>query len=316
MNICITGATGFIGSHVVNYLSKKNYKILVLTSEKTTKILNNNLSKFNLETSKDIKDNISNNYDVFLHMAGCNNSLKKNKQDQLLELRRINRDLTISLGKLAAESGIKRFIYISSIKVNGETTQIGSSFSEQMDNIPSQIYGLSKYEAEQGLLEIAKNTSMEVVIIRPPLVYGPGVKGNLAKLITCIRGGIPLPFALVKNSRSFIAIENLVDFILLCTDIRKSSKAGNEIFVISDGQDISLRKFIKKISYAYQVNLIMLPLPLLFMKLLGRIFRKTDIVNSLLDNLQINNSKAYELLNWRPIITIDKQLEIMAKIDR
>ena len=188
-------------------------------------------------------------------------ALKKRNKKKLLEFRRINRDLTISLGKLAAKSGIKRFIFISSIKVNGETTPIGSSFSEQIDKIPNQSYALSKYEAEQGLLEIAKNTSMEVVIIRPPLVYGPGVKGNLAKLITCIRKGIPLPFALVNNSRSFIAIENLVDFILLCTDISKSSKAANEIFVISDGRYFS-SKIYKKICYAYEVNMFMLPIPL------------------------------------------------------
>jgi len=236
--------------------------------------------------------------------------------DSLAEYRRINCDTVLELVKLAANAGIKRFVFLSSIKVNGESTRPGESFTADSHYIPDGPYGLSKYEAEKGLLEIAKNSDMEVVIIRPPLVYGPGIKGNFASMISWVKKGIPLPFGAIYNKRSLVALDNLVDFIILCARRDKSPKAANEVFLISDGGDISTSELLRKVAKSYGVKSRLIPIPESWMQFVLKILGKSGISNRLFGNLQVDSSKARELLGWNPVINMDKQLEKIAAFDK
>ena len=199
--------------------------------------------------------------------------MSESSLEPLIEYRLSNRDGTLNLAKLASKYGVARFIYISSIKVNGEQTLPNSLFKSDDDFSTNDPYGISKYEAEQALLNLANESGMEVVIIRPPLVYGPKVKANFASLVNWVKKGIPLPFGSVENKRSFIALDNLVDFILLCADRARSPNATNQVFLISDNEDISTATLIERIARAYGTKSRLLPVPVsllrLFAKLLG-----------------------------------------------
>ena len=207
---------------------------------------------------------------------------------------------------------------MSSIKVNGENTLPGKPFKPDDTNIPDDPYGLSKYEAEQGLLALVKETKMEVVIIRPPLVYGPGVKGNFYSMIKWANKPLPLPFGAIHNRRSLVALDNLVNLVSLCVNREKSLKAANQVLLISDGKDISTTQLLKKARQVldYRVKLIstawLLPVPtcilIFFLKVLG----KTDISKRLIGSLQVDNSKTNELLGWKPVVSMDEQLEKMS----
>ena len=223
------------------------------------------------------------------------NRISKNKYSQHLKF-----------SKQAATAGVSRFIFISSIKVNGETTSHNQKFSANDTFIPSDPYALSKYDAEIGLLNLAKKTNMEVVIIRPPLVYGPLVKGNFSSLIKWIKKNIPLPFGTVHNQRSLVALDNLVDFIILCTT---HPNAANEIFLISDDSDISTTELLKKIAQAFNKKGYLLPIPVSFLTLLAKLTGNKKIADRIVGSLQIDISKAKHLLHWKPVTTIDKQLK-------
>ncbi|MGB1427230.1 MAG: NAD-dependent epimerase/dehydratase family protein [Cycloclasticus sp.] len=180
-------------------------------------------------------------------------------------------------------------------------------------HIPTDHYGLSKCEAEQSLLAIAEETSMEVVIIRPPLVYGPGVRANFASMIRWIQRGIPLPFGAIDNKRSLVALDNLLDFIVLCADREKSPKAANEIFLISDGEDISTTVLLQKMSTALGKQSCLLPVPERWLRLVAKILGREDEAGKVLNSLQVDSSKARDVLGWKPVITMDEQLHKTAE---
>jgi nucleoside-diphosphate-sugar epimerase len=163
--------------------------------------------------------------------------------NSLAEYRKVNVENTLKLANQAVAVGVRRFIFISSVKVNGEQTALGSPFREEDSPAPCDPYGISKMEAEQGLRSIAQTTGMEVVIVRPPLVYGPDVKANFATLMRAVKKGLPLPLGAVKNHRSLIAVDNLVDFLITCID---HPKAVNETFLVSDGHDLSVPDLIRR----------------------------------------------------------------------
>jgi nucleoside-diphosphate-sugar epimerase len=234
----------------------------------------------------------------------------------IMEYRRVNVEGLMNFARQAAEVGIQRFIFLSSIKVNGEQTGLGKSFTSNETHIPEDPYGLSKYEAEQGLLKLANETDMEVVIIRPPLVYGPGVKANFASLIKLVKKGLPLPLGAVNNKRSLIAIDNLVDFISLCADRERSPKAANQVFVISDDEDVSTTELLRKIAKAYDKKQWLISVPVALMKFAAKLLGKSDQVDRVFGNLQIDCTKAKDLLGWKPVITMDEQLKKMADAER
>ena len=228
------------------------------------------------------------------------------------KFRMVNVEGTLNLARQAVKAGVKRFIFISSIKVNGELTIGSRAFLEHDVPNPLDPYALSKYEAERGLLEIANSSNMEVVIIRPSLVYGPGVKGNFATMIKVVKFGFPLPFGLANNLRSFVALDNLVDLIITCIS---HPKAANQIFLVSDGRDISIADLVKKISDAYGVKNKKFPIPINLMKFLLKLIRRGEVADRLFGNLLVDSSKAEKLLNWKPVLSMDEQLKIMADYD-
>jgi len=204
---------------------------------------------------------------------------------------------------------VKRFIYISSVKVNGEHTEIGKPFLEEDAANPQDAYGFSKFEAEQGLLKIAQKTGMEVVIIRPPLVYGVGVKANFASMMLAVKRGIPLPLGAIRNKRSFVYVGNLVSFILCCVD---HPSAANQVFLVSDGCDLSTTELLRGCAAALGVKSRLLPVPQRLIELGAAMLGKRDVAQRLCGNLQVDITKARTLLGWTPPVSVADGLKATA----
>ena len=315
MNILLTGATGFLGSKLATYLRSQPAVTMTLSVRRLTKISAGNTIKVEgLSADTDWSAALA-NQDIVIHAAARAHIMKDEELDPLTEYRKVNVDGTLTLARQASWAGVKRFVFVSSIKVNGEGTLLGRPFQPEDSPAPEDSYGISKCEAEAGLLKLAAESGMEVVIIRPPLVYGPGVKANFASMVNWVRKGIPLPFGMLGNKRSLIAIDNLVDFILLCADSSISPKAANQVFLVADGEDVSTTTLLRKVARAYGVRARLLPVPVLFLRLAAKLLGKSDMADRLFGNLQVDSSKARELLGWKPIVTMDEQLKKMAEHD-
>ena len=211
----------------------------------------------------------------------------------------------MSLARMAAKEGVKRFIFISSVKVNGESTRPGRAFTEADAPNPQDAYGQSKHEAELGLRQLAADTGMEVVIIRPPLVYGPDVKANFAALMRAVQRGCPLPLGAVHNQRSLVALDNLVDFIFTCIS---HPQAANQTFLVSDGQDLSTTELVRGMARAAGAPARLLPVPVWALQAGARLLGKEDAVERLCGNLQVDISKARSLLGWVPPVSLEEGL--------
>ncbi len=310
MKLLVTGAAGFVGREVVKQLLAKDLDVIA-TVRADTSVLPAGVQRF---VAGDFAEPINwllalQDVDVIIHTAARVHVMDDSVADPLVEFRKVNVDATLHLARQAVNAGVKRFIFISSIKVNGEMTSLDQQFKPDDSNIPTDPYGLSKYEAEQGLLAIAKETGMEVVIIRPPLVYGPDVKANFASMMKWINKGVPLPFGAIHNQRSLVALDNLVDFIALCADRKKSPKAANQVFLISDGEDVSTTTLFQKVAKAFGKKPRLIPVPVWLMTLVAKFVGKGDVANRLFGSLQVDSSKARELLGWKPVITMDEQLK-------
>jgi nucleoside-diphosphate-sugar epimerase len=242
---------------------------------------------------------------VVVHAAARVHVMREEAVDALAEFRDINVQGTLKLARQAAESGVKRFIFISSIKVNGECTPTGKAF--KADDLPSPMdpYGISKYEAEEALKHLGRETGMEVVIIRPPLVYGPGVKGNFMSLLGWLRRGIPLPLGAVRNRRSLVSIENLISLIVTCID---HPAAANQVFLVSDGEDLSTSQLLNRLSRAFGRRARLLPVPEWLLKLVASMFGMQAVAQRLCGSLQVNIDKNRELLGWLPPVSVDRAM--------
>jgi nucleoside-diphosphate-sugar epimerase len=214
-------------------------------------------------------------------------------------------DGTVNLARQAAAAGVKRFVFISSVKVNGESTPSGRAFTEADFANPQDAYGQSKHEAEQSLRQLSADTGMEVVIIRPPLVYGPGVKANFAALMSVVQRGWPLPLGAVHNQRSLVAMDNLVDFIITCIT---NPLAANQTFFVSDGQDLSTTDLVRGMARAAGVTARLLPVPVWALQTGALLLGKGDEIQRLCGNLQVDISKARSLLGWVPPVSVDEGL--------
>jgi len=318
MRIFVTGGSGFIGNSLMNLIARKENFISAISRSECNFLglidlsIRGDIGHMS-EDSKLLKtlESVLENTDVVVHMAGRAHIAVDNSTSPLAEFRRINRDATLSLAKIAAKSKVKRFIFLSSIGVNGN--QNSEPFTENDEPNPVADYAISKYEAEQGLLSLSEETDMDVVIIRPPLVYGPNAPGNFNTLLRWILKGVPLPFGLIKNKRSFIALDNLTDFIIHCLNYKDTPLASNQVFLISDGEDVSTSQFLRKVLKSVRSKTILLPIPVSTLQFIFRVIGRGDIAERLFDSLQVDNSKAKELLNWQPIITMDQQLKKIAK---
>lgn len=227
-----------------------------------------------------------------------------NSAESLKACRAVNVDATVNLARQAARQGVKRFIFLSSIKVNGESTTDEPFTVEHLPQ-PEDSYAISKYEAEQQLMDLAIRTGMEVVIIRPPLVYGPGVKGNFAAMMSWLDKGLPLPLGAIHNRRSLVALDNLVDLIATCL---VHPSAANELFLISDNEDISTTELLHRLSKAMKKPARLIPVPSWLISTAAYMIGKRDIARRLCGCLQIDISKTKSLLAWRPPVGLDEGL--------
>ena len=303
--VLLTGATGFIGRRLLEYNKNKDIHIhrALRKSDGQSGVVVGEIGP-KTDWSKAI-DNI----DCVIHLAARVHVMNDDAIDPLSEFRYVNVEGTLNLARQATKAGVKRFIYISSIKVNGEKTQLGSPFSADSHPTPIDPYGISKYEAEQGLLKIANETNMEVVIIRPPLVYGPGVKANFLSMMRWLNKGVPLPFGAVSNARSLVALDNLVDLIITCID---HPKAVNEVFLVSDGQDLSTTELLKMMASALNKPVRLIPVPTMLLSYFFKLIGKRTIAMRLFGSLQVDIRKTRTVLGWEPPLSVEKALKLTA----
>jgi len=315
--VLLTGATGFLGSRLAVDLESKPDVILTSAVRRYVDVCGEHVVEVRSLDAKTDWSVALKNQKVVIHTAARAHIMKDEIGDSLAEYRRINVSGTLSLAEQAAAAGVKRFVFISSVKVNGEQTSLKQPFNDLSIPLPEDDYGLSKWEAEQKLMQLADETGMEVVIIRPPLVYGPSAKGNFASVCKLIKKEYPLPFAsITKNKRSLIALENLVNFILLCADSSKTPQAANETFLISDGEDVSTAELFNLVAKAYSKKNPLFPFPVSLLRLGAKLLGKKGVADRLLGSLQVDSSKARELLGWSPVITMQEQLKKMAEADK
>tara|TARA_B110000879_G_C11132902_1_gene496840 strand:- start:803 stop:1735 length:933 start_codon:yes stop_codon:yes gene_type:complete len=306
LKILLTGATGFVGKAVHTKLGDDSVRLTA-----RSKPLDNSAEFFEKEISSitDFSECLK-DIDVVIHTAARVHQMDDRAEDPLLAFMEVNCYGTLNLAKQAASAGVKRFIFISSMKVNGERTELGIPF--RFDDIPAanDPYGISKYKAEGGLLEIGKNTKLDIVIIRPPLVYGPGVKANFQSLINLSQRCLPLPLGAVNNKRGFVAIDNLVDLILTCTD---HPNAINKIFLISDDSDIATSDLVNLIANAFGRKAWLLNINPTFLKLVAKILGKRSIVDRLCDDFQIDIQYTKDTLDWKPPISMVEGIQLCAE---
>ncbi|PIE24855.1 MAG: hypothetical protein CSA60_02560 [Neptuniibacter caesariensis] len=300
--ILLTGSTGFLGSAITKRLKESNYQL-----RPAVRSLANNVPE-NAQVIGDINGetdytNALTDVSVVIHAAARAHVMNDEVTDPLAEYRNVNVAGSENLARQAAAAGVKRFIFISSVKVSGESTRGVAAYDESMPPAPEDAYGQSKFEAEEVLKQVAADTDMELIIIRPPLVYGPGVKANFYNLLKLCAAPLPLPFGAVNNSRSMIYIDNLVDFIVRCID---HPNAANETFLVSDGQDVSLRSLITMIRKTMNKPAWLLPVPVSLLKWVGKLTGKTAVVERLVGDLQIDSSKAQRLLGWAAPYTVEQ----------
>lgn len=310
--LLITGANGFIGkSLLLEQRIKENFVVTGTTRKTRLTPPTNTIQTGDLDNKFHWKSTLQ-NIDVVIHTAAQIPTSITISREMASDLKEINVEGTLSLARQAAESGVKRLIFLSSIKVNGENTARSQRYTANQEGYPSTPYGISKQEAEDGLHNICSETGLEIVIIRPPLVYGRGVKGNFASFINLTQKGIPLPLGCTQNKRSLVGIDNLVDFIITCID---HPNAKNETFLVSDGKDISTTQMLKEIAIAYGRTSRLLPVPTPMLRLGAKLIGKNDQASKLLDSLQVDIKKNKELLNWTPPYSMSEQLLKMAKLD-
>ena len=306
----VTGATGFLGRSLLQNLAENNYYLpIAAVRDKSIKspLEVKSVLGCDLLSDSNWQEALS-GVAVVLHTAARAHILNETAVNPLAVFRKVNTIGTLSLARRAANSGVRRFIFISSIGVNGN--QSVHPFIE--DDIPNPVgpYAISKLEAESGLRQLAEQTDMEIVIIRPPLVYGPNAPGNFNRLINIISKGIPLPFGAIHNQRSLVALDNLVDLIVTCID---HPDAANQIFLVSDGHDLSTVKLVRLLGDALGAPAHLFPVPSSWIKLGTKLLGKPSIYRRLCGSLQIDISKARNLLGWRPPISVEEGLKIAIK---
>ncbi len=324
MKYLVTGSTGFVGQALCLRLLSHGFEVRAATRTNkplVEKLFNSDVLKNQnngLVREEVVVGSINGNtdwtaalkgIDIVIHLAARVHVMNENSSEPLTEFRQVNTAGTEHLARSAAASGVKRFVYVSSIKVNGEETIGGHLYSEFNAASPQDSYALSKWEAEQALHRVASETGMEIVIIRPPLVYGAGVKGNFAQMLKVLSRGIPLPLASITNARSLIYLGNFVDALLRCAT---HPAAAGKTYLVSDGKDISTPELLRQLGAAMGHQARLLPFPPAFLMLAGRLLGRSGQINRLLGSLQIDSSKIRDELEWQPPYTPQEGLQATA----
>ncbi len=305
MAVLVTGANGFIGSALCAKLHQAG--VLVRSVVRSQKPPSEGRDVVSIDTlsSKTDWNRAVQNINQIVHLAARVHIMKDKSTDPLSEFRFVNVEGTTALAQQAAAAGVKRFVFLSSIKVNGELTEVGKPFTADDAPKPSDPYGISKHEAEQSLRQIASETGMEVVIVRAPLVYGPGVKANFASMMRYVALGIPLPLGAINNARSMVALDNLVDLLVTCL---KHPAAVGETFLASDGEDLSTSDLLRRTARAMGKEAFLFHVPSFVLEGVAAFLGKRDMVDRLCGSLQVDISKTRQLLGWIPPISVDEGL--------
>ncbi|MGL6002506.1 MAG: NAD-dependent epimerase/dehydratase family protein [Plesiomonas sp.] len=296
MKVLLSGASGFIGGFL--HKAIPNECRCVVRRGSNNPIVHDS---FEIDNSLDVNtvwDGAFDDIDVVVHLAG----IAHNRKNE--DILRVNTEGTLHFAREAARLGVKRFVFVSSIGVNGTSTT-DKPFTCNMIAAPHNTYAQSKYEAELGLKKVSKETGLEVVIVRPTLVYGPNAPGNFGMLAKLIKKLPVLPFGLASNRRDFISVQNLVDLLIVCAT---HPNANGHTFLASDGETVSIKEFTNSIADGLGRKLIQLPIPIQLMQLIGKLVGKSVMIEQLLGNLEVDSSNAFEILGWVPPLTIKEAM--------
>lgn len=305
--ILVTGASGFVGQALVAHLVGLDATevIAMMRATPAIRLAGARYVAGGDMTAGRLRAATLEGVEVIVHAAARVHVLNDDKAMSATEFDRVNVTPTLELARQAVAAGVRRFVFLSSIGVNGVQTDIGKPFTEADPPNPHNPYANSKLKAEQGLLLLSEQSGLEVVIIRPPLVYGPGVRANFAALMRAVQRGWPLPLACVHNLRSMVAMDNLVSFIATCVD---HPQAANTTFLVSDGQDISSPDLVRGLAQALGVTARLVPVPVSALQFVGRALGRGDVIQRVCGNLRVDISKARRVLAWQPPVSMDEGL--------
>lgn len=306
MKVLVTGASGFVGRALVGELLARGEHTVVGTVRRVVKPASCEMVETgDLPGFTGWSDALK-GIDVVVHLAGRAHIPGDAGGNQLNDFRRVNVDATVSLAKAAIEAGVSRFVFLSSIGVNGAKTGT-TPFSEISEPNPTADYALSKLEAEQQLKALFRDADAELVIVRPPLVYAGQAPGNFRRLLKVVRSGLPLPFSRVQNSRTMVALGNLVDFLICCIN---HPRAGNELFLCSDNEELPLPEIVRLLASGMGRKARLLPFPVVLLYLAASLINRRSMIDQLCGSLVVENQKAKECLGWQP--PFDARSAIMA----
>lgn len=306
MNILLTGSNGFLGQYLSQFLAEKGDSVLAHTRKAQT-FDHPNISNINFDLNDNLDSIDLSEVEVIIHCAGRAHVMHETAISPLEAYRQTNVQGTLNLAQKAVKSGVKRFIYLSSIKVNGEQTTT-QAFHPNDDVHTDDPYGLSKYEAEQALLELSQRTGLEVVIIRPVLIYGPNVKANFKSMANLASKKFPLPIGCLDNKRSMVSVYNLADLIHICMT---HPNANREVFLASDQDDISVKQLFEKLAKYQNNQLLMLPVPQSLINFFASLVGKKAVASRLCSELVVDTTKNTQLLGWTAPYNVDTSLEKM-----
>lgn len=304
--VLVTGASGFVGRALCQQLAARGVDF-VRTTRREDKVAPTSVVVGELADDVDWSTVLS-GVDVVVHLAGRVHVMRDSAADPLAEFRRVNTQGTLNLARQAATARVRRFVFVSTVKVNGEGG--AQAYTEDDRPAPQGAYARSKWEAECGLREIAADTAMEVVTVRPPLVYGPGVKANFLSMMRWIKRGLPLPLGAIHNQRSLVALDNLVDFLMVCAT---HPAAANQTFLVSDGEDLSTTQLLVRIAAALGRPARLLPVPVWVIHAGASLLGKSGFAQRLCGSLRVDIAKAKSLLGWSPPLSVEEGLRRVAE---
>lgn len=314
MTVLLTGASGFVGSAVRQSLRQRGTAVRPVFRQETSFCQSDaagdaTVLQTSFDGNTDWRTAVA-EIDTVVHCAARVHVMRDTAADPLTEFRNTNTCGTLNLARQAAAAGVQRFVFVSSIKVNGEGTLPGQPFTAGQTPAPIDPYGISKWEAEKGLRALSAETAMEVVIIRPVLVYGPGVKANFLNMMKWLYKGVPLPLGAIHNKRSLVALDNLVDLIVTCID---HPRAANQTFLVNDGEDLSTTELLQRMSQALGKRPRLLPVPAWILETVAKVVGRQSIAQRLCGSLQVDIAHTRDLLGWTPPVSVDAALQKTAQ---